>query len=196
MIARIWAELVICVEPTAVITSPAFRPASSAALPLFTVAMRTPLPVSAGVTPSSACCALPLEISCAAIDLTVFDGTANPTPSLPPPSLWICDVIPITSPRRLSSGPPELPWLIAASVWIAPSIGVSFGEEISRPTALTMPLVTVPSRPNGLPIATTPSPTVTFELSASASGTSFEDGAFTCSTAMSVEESEPTTFAV
>jgi hypothetical protein len=28
-------------------------------------------------------------------------------------------LIPITSPAELNSGPPELPWLIDASVWIA-----------------------------------------------------------------------------
>ena len=41
-------------------------------------------------------------------------------------------VMPITLPARLNSGPPELPWLIAASVWIAPSIGVLSGAAISR----------------------------------------------------------------
>ena len=29
-----------------------------------------------------------------------------------------CALIPITWPRVLMSGPPELPWLIVASVWI------------------------------------------------------------------------------
>ena len=46
-------------------------------------------------------------------------GTAKPTPSPPPVLLRICALIPITRPRPSSSGPPELPWLIAASVWIA-----------------------------------------------------------------------------
>ena len=66
------------------------------------------------------------------------------------------------SPCMLSSGPPELPWLIAASVWIASRIAVTpFGAWISRLMAETMPDVTVRSRPNGLPMATTPSPTLT-----------------------------------
>ena len=68
---------------------------------------------------------------------------ANPTPSLPPESLWICAVTPITLPSRLSSGPPELPWLIAESVWIESSIANPLGEVIWRWSALTMPLVTV-----------------------------------------------------
>ena len=38
-------------------------------------------------TPRYACSTLPLAISCAAIDLTVFEGIAKPTPSLPPESL-------------------------------------------------------------------------------------------------------------
>ena len=58
-----------------------------------------------------------------------------------------------------------------------------------------IPLVTVPSRPNGLPIATTPSPTWTALESASGSGVSFEAGAEIFSTARSLEVSLPTTVA-
>ena len=39
--------------------------------------------------------------------------------------LMIAVLMPITSPRTLSSGPPELPGLIAASVWI-----ISFGPAV------------------------------------------------------------------
>ena len=94
-----------------------------------------------------------------------------------------------------SSGPPELPWLIAASVWIASSMAKLFGAEIWRWRALTMPVVTVCSRPNGLPIAMTPSPTSSCEESASSSGSSTEAGASTSMTATSVDGSLPTTFA-
>src|SRR6185295_14552174 len=45
-------------------------------------------------------------------------GIAKPMPSLPPLWLAIWELMPITRPRPSSSGPPELPWLIAASVWI------------------------------------------------------------------------------
>ena len=75
-------------------------------------------------------------------------------------------------------------------------MGVPSGAEISRSRALTMPLVTVLSSPKGLPIATTPSPTVTADESPSVSGVSFDAGASTCSTARSVETSVPTTVAV
>ena len=54
-----------------------------------------------------------------------------------------------------SSGPPELPWLIGASVWIAPEIEKLFGAVIVRSIALTIPAVIVSVSPNGLPIATT-----------------------------------------
>ena len=60
---------------------------------------------------------------------------------------------PITRPPASISGPPELPWLIAASVWIALSIGTPFGAKICRCTALTTPVVSVRVSPNGLPIA-------------------------------------------
>ena len=134
-------------------------------------------------------------MSASAILPTVFDGTAKPTPSLPPESLSICELTPITSPSMSSSGPPELPWLIAASVWIASSIEKLFGEVIWRCSALTIPVVTVCSSPNGLPIAITPSPTSTAEESASSSGFSADAGASTSITAMSVDGSLPTTFA-
>ena len=62
--------------------------------------------------------------SCATTVLTVLEGTAKPMPTLPSPvpPVSICELIPITAPRVSSSGPPLLPWLIAASVWITWSI--------------------------------------------------------------------------
>ena len=90
-------------------------------------------------------------------------GTAKPIPTLPsdwPPDS-ICELIPITRPSASSSGPPELPGLIGASVWIALEIVNPFGALIWRWTAETIPAVAVRSRPNGLPIATTGSPTLT-----------------------------------
>ena len=78
--------------------------------------------------------------------------------------------MPTTSPARSTSGPPELPGLIAASVWMAgyvvswpacPSASGALPTDTGRFRALTMPLVTVASRPNGEPIATTFSPTAT-----------------------------------
>jgi len=70
------------------------------------------------------------------------------------------------------------------------------GAVIARWIALTIPDVTVRSSPNGLPIATTPSPTASALESPSASGVSFEAGASMCKTAMSVEMSVPTTVAL
>ena len=96
-------------------------------------------------------------------------GIANPTPMLPdsppmpPPAVAIAELTPTTWPRRLTSGPPELPGLIAASVCTA----LMYDEGSSslpppvvtgRSSALTMPAVTVELRPSGEPRATTPSP--------------------------------------
>ena len=67
-------------------------------------------------------------------------------------------LMPITSPSRFTSGPPLLPGLMAASVWMKSSRSVM---PIPRPFALTMPAVTVPSSPNGSPRANTQSPTST-----------------------------------
>jgi len=50
---------------------------------------------------------------------------------------------PITSPCELTSGPPELPGLSAASVWITSSISRPVTDRRLRPSALTTPVVTV-----------------------------------------------------
>ena len=50
--------------------------------------------------------------------IAVFDGTAKPMPIEPPDGEMIAVFTPITSPSRLNSGPPELPRLMAASVWM------------------------------------------------------------------------------
>ncbi len=54
----------------------------------------------------------------------MLDGTANPMPTLPddPFAVSIWELTPITFPLASNSGPPELPWLIEASVWMTSSI--------------------------------------------------------------------------
>ena len=69
---------------------------------------------------------------------------------------------PITSPREETSGPPELPGLSAASVWITSSISRPVCDRSERPSAETTPAVTVDSKPSGLPIATTSWPRRSF----------------------------------
>ena len=71
---------------------------------------------------------------------------------------------PITWPLLSSSGPPLLPGLIAASVWIMSSSRES-SSRIVRPSELITPVVKVPSSPNGLPIANTFWPTLRFSES-------------------------------
>ena len=86
-------------------------------------------------------------------------GTAKPMPRLPAcaRSEMMAVLTPITSPRTLSSGPPELPGLIAASVWIIGCSRPGIGKN-GRPIALTTPTVTVWPRLKGLPMAITQSP--------------------------------------
>jgi hypothetical protein len=93
--------------------------------------------------PSSGWPIEPFSISEATF-LTVLIGIAKPTPLLVPDSLAICALMPMTWPLRFSSGPPELPGLMAASVWIAPSMAAPLGDWIWRSRAETMPLVRVP----------------------------------------------------
>jgi hypothetical protein len=80
-------------------------------------------------------------------------GMAKPMPELwSAPLEAIMVLMPMTSPWELSSGPPELPGLMAASVWMASSMGAPFGAADGR-MALMMPRVMVPARPKGLPMA-------------------------------------------
>ncbi len=65
---------------------------------------------------------------------------------------------------------------------------------MSRPRAETMPAVTVPPSPNGLPIASTQSPTRSASESPNGTAGSGLSG-FTCNKAMSPVSSRPSTFA-
>ena len=65
----------------------------------------------------------------------------------------IAVLTPISRPALSSSGPPELPGLIAASVWMTPATSRKLAVGSSRSSALIRPLVSVRCRPNGLPMA-------------------------------------------
>ena len=67
-------------------------------------------------------------------------------------------LMPTTSPCEDTSGPPELPGLSAASVWITSSISRPDCARSERPSAETTPVVTVDSKPSGLPMAITSCP--------------------------------------
>ena len=74
----------------------------------------------------------------------------------------------MTAPVESTSGPPEFPGLIAASVCRALINEFSDSDSpavTARFFALIIPRVTVPVRPRGEPIAITESPTATFSLS-------------------------------
>ena len=49
---------------------------------------------------------------------TALTGMEKPTPEFVPVLVRMELLTPMTSPARLSSGPPELPGLMAASVWM------------------------------------------------------------------------------
>ena len=104
------------------------------------------------------------------ISTTSFDGMANPIPSTALPATAdvdeiLLELIPITCPSILTKAPPELPGLIAASVWIAfveTVSPLSFCIVTVRLRLETIPSVTelAYSVPSGLPIAIAFSPTV------------------------------------
>lgn len=72
---------------------------------------------------------------------------------------------PTTRAEASTSGPPELPGLIGASVWMPSmyAVGASALPDsftvTGRSTADTIPCVTVPGSPSGEPTATTVAPT-------------------------------------
>ena len=76
----------------------------------------------------------------------------------------IAVLIPINSPQTFSKGPPLLPGLIGASVWMSPSNFTFASNSSVRSVALITPVVTVLARPIGLPIAMTVSPTIRSSL--------------------------------
>src|SRR5439155_9740866 len=73
----------------------------------------------------------------------------------------IAVLTPITSPRVVTNGPPELPGLSAASVWMTSSMSRPERDRSDRPSALTTPAVTEWWKPYGLPIAIATCPTRT-----------------------------------
>ena len=104
--------------------------------------------------------------ACSMIGRAMSIGMAKPMPLL---SAAMAVLMPTTAPLASSSGPPELPGLMAASVWMRllrfwlPSV------VMLRPLADTMPLVTeLEYVPSGLPMATTSWPTLSASESPSA----------------------------
>ncbi len=69
-------------------------------------------------TPSQPRLVVPYSRSCSITRSAWFDGMAKPMPIDPPVGEMMAVLMPITSPSRLNSGPPELPRLMAASVWM------------------------------------------------------------------------------
>ena len=77
------------------------------------------------------------------MSLTSFTGIAKPSPLALSDNDLPAVLMPMISELMLISGPPELPWLIDASVWM-PSITVSVSDPspdsgTGRCSALTMP---------------------------------------------------------
>ena len=127
--------------------------------------------------------------------LIALIGTAKLIPADWPTWLTIAVFMPITSPLEFSKGPPELPGLTAASLWMIPLIVRPFLALIERSRLLMIPVVRVRSRPNGLPSASTFWPTTSPDESPRTIGESCAAGTSTLSTARSFEASAPTIFA-
>ena len=97
--------------------------------------------------PSQARRTRPVLISDAMILCVVsLIGTASPRPT---PATAV--LTPTIRPRPSASAPPLLPGLSAASVWITSSTTRPDFVGSERPSPDTMPAVTLPARPSGLP---------------------------------------------
>ena len=188
------------------IMSPTARPAVSAGPPGSTVETITALtcasPAACRNRRGSANCwaAIPMKARrtrpcrtrSPSTTLAVLAATAKQIPCAP---MMTAVLMPTTSPREDTSGPPELPGLSAASVWITSSISRPVRARRERPSADTTPVVTVDSKPSGLPMAMTSCPRLSsLELPSAAAGS--VTGASTRSSARSVSGSSPTTLAV
>ena len=112
------------------ITSPVFTPAFWAGPPSVADDTKAPftdfIPKLSAIsfeiswikTPSQPLLVLPYCLSWSVTCLAKFDETANPIPTEPPDWEKIAVFIPTTFPFMSNNGPPELPLLIEASVWI------------------------------------------------------------------------------
>jgi hypothetical protein len=78
---------------------------------------------------------------------------------MPWPPAIMAVLMPTTRPAPSTSGPPELPGFSGASVCTTLSMRRPERARSVRPSALTMPAVTVHWKPKGLPMATTICPT-------------------------------------
>ncbi len=137
-------------------------------------------------TPMPGLVTLPFSMSWVTTFLMTSTGMANPIPALAPLGLKIAVFIPMRRPRESRSGPPELPGLIEASVWMTSAIVRCVSDLISRPSALTTPVVRVWSRPKGLPMARTVCPTRTSCDVPGSMGVSLSAGTSILRTAMSL----------
>src|SRR5829696_8315867 len=116
---------------------------------------------------------------------------AKPIPWAPP---MMAVFMPTTRPAASASGPPELPGLMAASVWMTFSIRRPLSPLMERPRALTTPAVTLRWKPKGLPMATTSCPTTRFPASPSVAAVGSSSGVKR-TTARSLGGSSPKTSA-
>src|SRR5207247_1894841 len=119
------------------ITSPCLRPALAAGEPALTDVTSAPsvwesrkLLARSAVsgwmpTPNQPRVTWPAEASWLTTGLARLTGIANPMPTEPPLRLTIAVLMPTTWPRALISGPPLLPGLMEASVWMKSSYGPS-----------------------------------------------------------------------
>ncbi len=101
-------------------------------------------------------------------------------------------LMPTTSPAMLMSGPPELPGLMAASVWMKSKPGAATVR--GAPLRLTIPNETECSSPKGCPSASTNSPT-RMRLESPSGSTGSPEAPSIFSTARSTRASLPSTLA-
>mmetsp|Transcript_2631 Transcript_2631/g.5873 ORF Transcript_2631/g.5873 Transcript_2631/m.5873 type:complete len:223 (+) Transcript_2631:347-1015(+) len=144
--------------------------------------------------PSTARCTCPYLTSCSTTPLAVSMGMAKPTPALTPAPRDAV-LIPIRLPPLSSSGPPELPGLMAASVCTTPLILRPVGAVICLFLPEMTPVVRVWSWPKGLPMATAIWPTFTGVEDPTFRGMRSFLGASILSTARSLSGSTPVSLA-
>ena len=134
----------------------------------------------------------PCRTSSPSTKFAVFEAIAKQMPWVP---RMIAVLMPITSPREDTSGPPELPGLSAASVWMTSSISRPLRARKRAAERRHHAGVTVDSKPSGLPIAITSWPRLSdLESPSRAAGSATSSS--TRTSARSVSGSSPTTRAL
>mmetsp|Transcript_9603 Transcript_9603/g.35195 ORF Transcript_9603/g.35195 Transcript_9603/m.35195 type:complete len:227 (-) Transcript_9603:1033-1713(-) len=142
--------------------------------------------------PRYPCLTMPPSARVRTMPFAALMGIPNPMPSA---SARIAALMPMTSPNSFTNGPPELPGLMAQSIWIYSPLWAC--RPISAALLcklLITPRVIVLLRPRGFPMAMTKSPVSSDALSPRGASTKSSGGLVSAPTIFTTARSRSSSF--